>query len=114
MARWYIIHKTHDPRDSWRPVAGPFDSCAEAEADPLSAGYHPRDPHSGQLDMLNEVEARLVTRTWLVRQDMFPATPHGDQVLYCRIVIAKLLPWTPLTAPPAGDNEALRQQEEPA
>jgi len=106
MARWYIIHKTHDPTDSWRPVAGPFDSCAEALADSLSAGHHPRDPHSGQLDMLNEVEARLVTRTWLVRQDLFPATEQGERVLVARIMIAKLLPWPPITTPPGGEKEA--------
>ena len=101
MARWYIIHKTHDPRDSWRPVAGPFDSRAEAEADPLSAGYHPRDS-LGNLDMTYEVGAQIVTRTWLVRQDMFPATPQGKRVLATRIIIAKMLPWPPLS-PPRGD-----------
>jgi len=79
MPRFYIVQKSNWQNDHWKAVAGSFPTRAAAEAQKENYEYH----FVGQrgIDLKSEKHAKVVSRTWLVKNGFYPRSDRGDAEL---------------------------------
>ena len=78
--RFYVvIQKSGGQNDKWKPIAGFFSSRGEAE---IQREYYER-PFLGQDGIYIESGecARVVSRTWLVKNCFYPRSQRGEAKL---------------------------------